>query len=119
MQDQIRTQLASTLIGVVAQTLLPKIGGGRCAAYEVLVTTPGISNLIRENKTFRISSTMQTGAKFGMRLMDDALFMLWKDDMVTVEDALAKAHRPDDLARRIVQSRRGEGDEPLPVEEEA
>ena len=118
LQDQIRTQLASTLIGVVAQTLLPKVGGGRCAAYEVLVVTPGISNLIRENKTFRISSSMQTGAKFGMRLMDDALFNLWKDELVTVEDVLGKAHRPDDLARRIVQARRGEEDEAMPIQED-
>ncbi|MFM2094532.1 MAG: hypothetical protein RIS70_1656, partial [Planctomycetota bacterium] len=61
LQDQIRTQLASALIGVVAQTLLPKIGGGRVAAYEILVVTPGIANLIRENKTFRITSAIQTG----------------------------------------------------------
>jgi twitching motility protein PilT len=119
LQDQIRTQLASTLIGVVAQTLIPKIGGGRVAAYEVLVVTPGVANLIRENKTFRISSAMQTGAKFGMQLMDDALFNHWKNELITVEDALAKSHRPDDLAKRIVQSRRGLGDESIPIQDEA
>ncbi len=107
LQDQIRTQLSTALIGVVAQTLIPRIGGGRVAAYEVLVVTPGIANLIRENKTFRISSAIQTGAKFGMQLMDDALFNLWKDGKVTVEDILAKSHRPDDLAKRIVNARRG------------
>ena len=118
LQDQIRTQLASTLIGVVAQTLLPRIGGGRCAAYEVLNVTPGVANLIRENKTFRINSAMQTGAEFGVKLMDDALFHHWKNETVSVEDVLAKAHRPDDLAKRIVQSRRGEGDEAIPIPEE-
>ncbi len=118
LQDQIRTQLASTLIGVVAQTLLPRIGGGRVAAYEVLNVTSGIANLIRENKTFRINSAMQTGAKFGMQLMDDALFYHWKNELVSVEDVLAKAHRPDDLAKRIVQVRRGEGDEPIIIPEE-
>ena len=118
LQDQIRTQLASTLIGVVAQTLLPRISGGRCAAYEVLNVTPGVANLIRENKTFRINSAMQTGAKFGMQLMDDALFHHWKNELVSVEDVLAKAHRADDLAKRIVQSRRGEGDEAIPVAED-
>ena len=82
LQDQIRTQLSTSLIGVVAQTLLPKIGGGRCAAYEILVVTPGIANLIRENKTFRINSAIQTGAKFGMQLMDDALFKLWREQKV-------------------------------------
>jgi twitching motility protein PilT len=115
LQDQIRTQLASSLIGVVAQTLLPRIGGGRMAAYEVLIVTSAIGNLIRENKTFRINSAIQTGAKFGMQLMDDALFKHWKDQNVTVEDVLTKAHRPDDLAKRIVQARRGETAEAQPV----
>jgi twitching motility protein PilT len=115
LQDQIRTQLASSLIGVVAQTLLPRIGGGRMAAYEVLIVTSAIGNLIRENKTFRINSAIQTGAKFGMQLMDDALFKHWKEQNVTVEDVLTKAHRPDDLAKRIVQARRGETAEAQPV----
>ncbi len=106
LQDQIRTQLSTALIGILAQTLLPKIGGGRVAAFETLVVTPGIANLIRENKTFRINSAIQTGAKFGMQLMDDALFHLWSDEKVTVEDVLAKAHRPDDLAQRIVTYKR-------------
>lgn len=106
LQDQIRTQLSTALIGIVAQTLLPKIGGGRCAGFETLVVTPGVSNLIRENKTFRINSAIQTGAKFGMQLMDDSLFNLWRDGKVTVEDVLAKALRPDDLAQRIVNYKR-------------
>ena len=111
LQDQIRTQLSTSLIGVVAQTLVPRIGGGRCAAYEVLIISPGIANLIRENKTFRINSAIQTGAKFGMQLMDDALFKLWKADMVTVEDILAKAQNPDDLAKKIVNAKRLMADE--------
>lgn len=111
LQDQVRTQLSTSLIGVVAQTLLPRIGGGRCAAYEVLVVTPGIANLIRENKTFRITSAIQTGAKFGMQLMDDALFKHWRDEKCTVEEVLAKAHNPDDLAKRIVNAKRGILDE--------
>lgn len=118
LQDQIRTQLSTSLIGVVAQTLLPRIGGGRVAAYEVLVVTPGISNLIRENKTFRINSAIQTGAKFGMNLLDDTLFNLWRDGIVLVEDVLNKAHRPDDLAKRIVNARRGLGQDDETEEEE-
>jgi twitching motility protein PilT len=51
-------------------------------------------------------------------LMDDTLFNLWKKELVTVEDVLSKSHRPDDLARRIVQSRRGEGDDPIPIKED-
>ena len=106
LQDQIRTQLASSLIGVLAQTLLPRIGGGRIAAFESLVVTPAVANLIRENKTFRINSAIQTGAKFGMQLNDDCLFDLWLDEKVEMEAVLGKAHFPDNLARRIAAARR-------------
>ncbi|MFO0263734.1 MAG: type IV pilus twitching motility protein PilT [Planctomycetota bacterium] len=106
LQDQIRTQLSTSLIGVLAQTLLPRIGGGRVAAYESLVVTPGVGNLIRENKTFRINSAIQTGAKFGMTLMDDCLFKLWLEEKVEMDDVLAKAHDPDSLAKRIATARR-------------
>ncbi len=106
-QEQVRTQLSTAILGVVSQALLPKIGGGRCAAYEVLVCTPAIGNLIRENKTFRINSAIQTGAKLGMRLLDDDLFRLWNEKKVTEEDVLAKAQMPDDLAARIANAKRG------------
>jgi twitching motility protein PilT len=112
LQDQVRTQLSTSLVGIVAQTLLPKIGGGRCAAYEILVVLPGIANLIRENKTFRISSAIQTGAKFGMQLMDDALFKLWQEQKVVIEEVLGKAHNPDELAKRILNYQRGIMDDP-------
>jgi twitching motility protein PilT len=112
LQDQIRTQLSTALIGIVAQGLLPKIGGGRCAAYEILVVTSGIANLIRENKTFRINSAIQTGAKFGMQLMDDALFKLWQEEKSTIEDVLGKSHNPDELAKRILNAQRGIMDDP-------
>jgi twitching motility protein PilT len=117
LQDQIRTQLSTALVGVVAQTLLPKIGGGRLAAYEILVVTSGIANLIRENKTFRIASAIQTGAKFGMQLMDDALFKAWKEEKCTLEDVLGKAHNPDDLAKRIINAQRGLAEEGAKVED--
>ena len=106
LQDQIRTQLSTSLIGVLAQTLLPRIGGGRVAGFESLVVTPGISNLIRENKTFRINSAIQTGAKFGMMLMDDCLFELWVNEKVEMEEVLGKAQDPDSLAKRIATARR-------------
>jgi twitching motility protein PilT len=111
LQDQIRTQLSTAIIGVVAQTLCPKIGGGRLAAYEILVVTSAVANLIRENKTFRINSAIQTGAKFGMQLMDDHLFRLWREEKVILEEVLAKAHNPDELAKRIVNAQRGILDE--------
>src|SRR5262249_5805925 len=68
-QDQIRTQLATALIGVLSQTLLPKKPDGIVAAYEMMVVTPAIQNLIRENKTYRIDSSIQTGRKDGMFLL--------------------------------------------------
>jgi len=106
-QEQVRTQLSTAILGVLSQTLLPKIGGGRVAAYEVLVCTPGIGNLIRENKTFRINSAIQTGAKLGMQLLDDHLFKLWSEKKVTEESVLAKAQNVDDLARRITNAKQG------------
>jgi twitching motility protein PilT len=111
-QDQIRTQLATAIIGILAQQLLPRIGGGRIAAFETLVVTPGISNLIRENKVFRITSAIQTGAKHGMQLLDDHLFQHWRKEIVSKEDVLTKANSPDDLAKRIAAAERGIFDEP-------
>jgi len=112
-QDQIRTQLASSIIGILAQQLCPRIGGGRIAAFETLVVTPGIANLIRENKIFRITSSIQTGSKHGMKLLDDDLFSHWKNELVTKEDVLAKANTPDELARRIASVERGAFDEEI------
>ena len=104
LQEQIRTQLSTAIIGILAQTLLPKVGGGRVAAYETLVVTPSIANLIRENKTFRINSAIQTGAKFGMQLMDDALYKHWADGICILDDVLERAHNPDELAKRIAET---------------
>ena len=114
-QDQIRTQLSTSIIGVLAQTLVPTIGGGRIGAYEMLVVTSAIGNLIRENKTFRITSAIQTGQKLGMVLMDDSLFKLWRDGKCTKQDVLAKAMSPEDLAQRIANAERGMFDDEADV----
>jgi len=106
-QEQIRTQLSVAIIGVVSQTLLPKIGGGRVGAFEMLVVTPAIGNLIRENKTFRITSAIQTGAKLGMQLLDDHMFKLWRAGLVDKKDILIKANSPDELATKIARAERG------------
>ena len=106
-QDQIRTQLSTAIIGILAQQLLPRIQGGRVAAYEMLVVTSAIANLIRENKTFRITSSIQTGHKLGMQLLDEHLFTLWRDGIVTKEDAIAKANLPDGLAERMLRHEQG------------
>jgi twitching motility protein PilT len=106
-QDQIRTQLSVAVIAVLSQALLPKIGGGRVAAYEMLVVTPAIGNLIRENKTYRINSSIQTGAKLGMQLLDDHMFKLWRMGVVDKKDILVKANSPDELAAKIARAERG------------
>jgi twitching motility protein PilT len=106
-QAQIRTQLSVAVIGVLSQTLLPKIGGGRVAAYEMLVVTSAISNLIREDKTYRITSTIQTSTKMGMQLLDDHLFRLWRDKLVEKRDVLFKANNPADLGTKIAKAEKG------------
>jgi twitching motility protein PilT len=106
-QEQIRVQLSTALIGILSQALLPKIGGGRVAAYEMLVVTPATGNLIRENKTFRINSTIQTGTKLGMRLLDDSLFSLWKEGKVEFEDIMMRSQYPDELAHRVAKAKQG------------
>lgn len=110
-QDQIRTQLSVALIGVLCQALLPRKPKGMVAAYELLVVTPAIGNIIRENKTYRITSEIQTGRKHGMRLMDDSLFDLWKQDLIEKDDAIRKANRPMELRARIEQAEAGMLDE--------
>ncbi|MGQ9915580.1 MAG: PilT/PilU family type 4a pilus ATPase [Thermogutta sp.] len=106
-QEQIRTQLSTSIIGILSQQLLPKIGGGRVAAYEMLVVTPAIANLIRENKTFRINSAIQTGYKLGMQLLDDHLFRLWQEGKIEKKDAILRANGPDELTARIARAERG------------
>ena len=90
-QQQIRVMLSESLKGVIAQTLVPKKGGGRVAALEVLIITPAISNLIREGKTFQIPSAMQTGKNHGMVMLNDSLFELVKKGLVEPRDAYIKA----------------------------
>ncbi|MBV9079509.1 MAG: type IV pilus twitching motility protein PilT [Elusimicrobia bacterium] len=94
-QQQVRVQLATTLRAVICQTLLPTADGtGRVAAREVMMVTPAISNLIREGKTHMIYSAIETGAKFGMVPLDNALRDLVKSRKVKLEDALLKARDP-------------------------
>ena len=116
-QEQIRTQLATSIIGILAQQLVPRIGGGRIAAFETLVVTPGIANLIRENKIFRITSAIQTGSKYGMKLLDDHLYDHWKNELALKEDVLAKANAPEELAKRIAEAERGAFDDEFEEED--
>nr|WP_325300472.1 type IV pilus twitching motility protein PilT [uncultured Dysosmobacter sp.] len=94
-QAQVRIQLADVIECAIGQTLLPRIGGGRRAVFEVMVATPAVRSLIRQNKTFQIVSSMQTGKKQGMQLLDDALIELVRSGQVTADAAAAAANDPD------------------------
>jgi len=91
-QAQIRTMLSESLRGVIAQVLCKKKGGGRVAAYEILVTTPAVSNLIREGKTYQIASLLQTGRALGMQTMNDHLLQHVKNGLVEPKEALMKSN---------------------------
>jgi twitching motility protein PilT len=90
-QAQIRVMLSESLKGVISQTLCKKIGGGRVAAREILLTTPAISNLIREGKTFQIPSIIQTSKKLGMLTLNDALMELVEKRLVEPDEAYMKS----------------------------
>jgi len=103
-QEQIRVQISSNLIAVMSQQLCPRIDRkGRVAAYEFMVVTAAISNLIRENKTYRIDSAIQTGKKFGMQLLDEHLWDLYSQKIIDREVLLEKAHYPGELAEKLDQ----------------
>lgn len=110
-QEQIRTQLASAIIGILSQALLPRKPKGVVAAYELLVVTPAIANLIREAKTYRINSSIQTGRKFGMQLLDDALFTLWKNNICEEDTVVIRSNQPGELKARIARAKKGLLDE--------
>jgi len=101
-QAQIRTQLADVLECVVSQQLLPREGGGRVAAMEVMISNSAIKNHIREAKTFQITSVIQTNRKLGMITMDDALFQLYQDGEISKFDALAYSQDRATLEKKII-----------------
>jgi twitching motility protein PilT len=104
-QEQIRTQLSANLMAVLSQVLCPLANGrGRIAAYEFLVVTPAIANLVRENKTYRIDSSIQTGKKLGMQLLDDHLWNLYEQERITLEEMLEKARQPAALQEKAMAS---------------
>jgi twitching motility protein PilT len=101
-QEQVRIQLADSLIAVLCQALLPRADvRGMIAAYEFLVVSSAVSNMIRENKAFRIPSVIQTGKKQGMQLLDDHLLEMVRTGKISKEDAVEKAQNPEELAEKI------------------
>ncbi len=104
-QSQIRSQLAFVLEGVITQTLVPKAKGkGRVCAVEVMVCTPAISAVIRDDKIHQIYSLMQAGKKHGMQTMNDSLQMLYMKGEVTLEEALKRSGDQNELLRAVGES---------------
>jgi len=109
-QQQVRVMLSGSLVAVLTQTLLPKIsqqpGGaavtrGRCLALEVMINTPAIANLIRESKTAQVYSAIQMGGQLGMQTLESHLAQLVRNNLVSLEEALAKTSRPEDFQRIV------------------
>ncbi len=100
-QDQIRVQFAGSLQAVVAQQLLPMVGGGRVAAIEIMVATSAVRNLIREGKSHQLLSSIETGGQIGMQQMDKVLAELHRSGMVTMEEALSRSNDRDSFLRHL------------------
>lgn len=101
-QEQVRTQLSSSLVAVISQVLVPrKNGTGRVGAFEIMIATPSIRALIRDNKTFRIKSDIQTGAKWGMQTLDSHLIDLWRRGVIDYKDMVTKAQDLEEVMQTI------------------
>lgn len=100
-QEQTRVQLAASLTAIFAQRLIPKIGGGLVAAFEVLIATSPVRNLIREGRSNQLGNIMFTNTKEGMQMLENSLAELIVNGIVTYEDALAASAHPKELARAI------------------
>ena len=118
-QNQIRVQLSTSLLCVLSQALLPRIDvKGMVAAYEFLVVTPAIANLIRDNKSFRIDSAIQTGKKFGMQLLDEHLWSLYTRGMIAAEEMVDKSKDPARIVDRVHKLGKQVGRAELDAEDE-
>jgi twitching motility protein PilT len=97
-KDMVRSMLSESLRAVIAQTLLKKVGGGRVAAHEIMIGTPAIRNLIREDKVAQMYSAIQTGQAYSMQTLDQNLSELLKQGLITRADALSRAQNKDSIA---------------------
>ncbi|MBU1694519.1 MAG: type IV pilus twitching motility protein PilT [Verrucomicrobia bacterium] len=104
-QEQIRTQLSSSIVAVISQLLLVrKDKPGRIAAFEIMIATPSIRSLIRDNKTFRITSDIQTGARWGMMTLDAHLMALYERGLIGYEDLITKSQDPEAVYQKLEAS---------------
>jgi twitching motility protein PilT len=107
-QTQVRTQISMSIEGILSQTLIPKIGGGRALALEIMVPNAAIRNLIREDKVHQVYSQMQIGqGKFGMQTMNQSLATLYLKKQITLEDALGRSSEVDELKTIIANAEAG------------
>jgi twitching motility protein PilT len=107
-KEMVRIQLASCLMAVISQTLVPRIDmPGRIAAYEFMMITPAAQNLIRKNEPYRLESFIQTGRKWGMQLLDDSLWDLYGRGIIGAEDMLERAQRREELEAKLAQTAEG------------
>ena len=100
-QSQIRVSLSFSLQAIVSQTLIPKIGGGRVMAMEIMVVTPAIRALVRDDKVHQIYSMLQGGQKYGMRTMNQSLFELYTSNKITINDAMNYSHNAQELGEML------------------
>ena len=101
-QEQVRTQLSTSIVAVISQILMPrKDKPGRIAAFEIMIATPSIRSLIRDNKTFRITSDLQTGAKWGMQTLDSHLIELWQGGKIAYEELVTKAQDTEEVMQQV------------------
>lgn len=100
-QEQVRTQLALSIVAVISQVLMPRKGGGLVAGFEIMINTSAIENYIRKAETFKISSDIQTGRKRGMILLDEHLQQLWRDGKLEAETALEYAQDRAEMRNRM------------------
>ncbi len=104
-QAQVRTQLASGLVAVISQLLLVRADGpGRVAAFEIMISTPAIQSLIREGKTYRVTSEIQTGAKWGMITLDAHLMALYQAGRINYEDLITKSQDPEAVVLKLEEA---------------
>jgi len=106
-QEQIRVQLSTNLIAVLSQALMPRQPKGMVAAYEFMMMTPAIANLVRENKTYRIDSAIQTGKKYGMQLLDEHLWNMFNQGIISSEDCVDRARNAGTMQDKIDAHMRG------------
>jgi len=106
-QEQIRISLSFTLQAIISQTLIPKIGGGRVLAMEILVVTPAIRALVRDDKVHQIYSMIQSGQKYGMKTLNQSLSELYQTGKITINDAMSYSHNPQELSESLSKQKSG------------